>query len=54
MKANPSENDFAQEIVGKADNLNFCDLRMRIQEVFDLAWKNVLSAPNDHVLRTSG
>jgi len=37
-------------LVRHAEHLNILDLRMRVQELFDLAWIDVLAAPDHHVL----
>ena len=46
----PRHDFFAQASVGYADHLDVEDGRMCVQELLDLAWGDVLAAPDDHVL----
>jgi hypothetical protein len=49
-KANPSQDDLSQPLVWQADDLDLCDLGMRVEKFFDFARVDVLAAADNQSL----
>src|SRR5439155_19964545 len=53
LEHDPGTNLLAEVRIGHAEHLHRLHLRMALQEVFDLAGKNVLATADQHVLRAA-
>src|SRR5438067_5252847 len=54
VQPDPRADLLAVLLIGHADDLHVAHFLMRVQKVFDLPWRDVLPASDDHVLDATG